>query len=252
MELTSQKYWQDYYETSAEDRESIVKVCSNYDEYWDKLIASCKNRPESILEIGAFPGRYLAYLASRYGLKATGIDFNPDEDKFKRSLHAMGVESADYVCVDFLKHESSSQFDLVFSNGFIEHFTNFDEVLDKHCRYLKPGGALMIMIPNKRYLRSIYGDLVDRKNQLAHNLKCMDLEVFENFALRNKLKISHLDYHGGFPYKVHTNLNFVQRVIYHSVRFLANYFGRSIKNNPSKWWSSAIICICYHNPNASN
>lgn len=245
MELTSKKYWQDYYEASSEDRESIIKVCSNYDYFWNILIKSCKEAPKSILEIGAFPGRYLAYLSSVYGVYPTGLDFNPDEEKFSRSLLAMGVKDFEYICADFLAHQPQQEYDLVISNGFIEHFTNYNEVLDKHAAYLKKGGAMLVMIPNKRFSRSLYGSLVDKKNQEAHNLSCMKLSVFRDFAWRNKLTIKYLDYHGGFPFKVHASLNVFQRFIYHVVRFLAIRLHPVIKKYPGKWWSSAIICVCY-------
>jgi len=245
MELTSKKYWQDYYEASAEDRESIIKVCGHYDSFWEMLIRSSSAPAKSILEVGAFPGRYMAYLASRYNLQATGLDFNPDEDKFKRSMHALGVTDFQYICADFLQHTPTQQFDLVISNGFIEHFTNYDEVLDKHAAYLKKGGAMLVMIPNKRFLRSLYGNLVDRKNQQAHNLKSMKLSVFKDFALRNNLTIDYLDYIGGFPFKVHAQLNFFQKVIYHGVRFLSLRFQSVIKKYPGRWWSSTIILVCH-------
>jgi len=245
VELTSKKYWQDYYEASSEDQESIIKVCSNYDFFWELMVKSCHESPRTILEIGAFPGRYLAYLASRFNLHPTGLDFNPDKEKFSRSLLAMRVTEFEYICTDFLAHKAEQQFDLVISNGFIEHFTNYDEVLDKHAAYLKKGGAMLVMIPNKRFIRSFYGNLVDRKNQQAHNLRSMKLSVFENFALRNRLTIKFLDYHGGFPYKVHGPLNFFQKLLYHPVRFLATSFNQFIKRNPSRWWSSAIVCVCY-------
>ena len=153
MELTSKEYWQDYYQQASEDKQTIIKVCGAYDYFWDLLLKSCSQPPKSILEIGAFPGRYLAYLSSRYKIQSTGLDFNPDEEKFSRSMHAMDVTDYRYICTDFLEHTPSPDYDLVFSNGFIEHFTNYAEVLDKHAAYLKPGGAMMVMIPNKRYLR---------------------------------------------------------------------------------------------------
>lgn len=245
MELTSKKYWQDYYEASSEDRESIIKVCSNYDTFWEMLMRSTSTPPKSILEIGAFPGRYMAYLALRYNLQATGLDFNPDEEKFKRSMYAFGVTDFQYICADFIQHKPTQQFDLVISNGFIEHFTNYDEVLDKHAAYLKKGGSMLVMIPNKRFLRSLYGNLVDRKNQQAHNLKCMKLSVFKDFASRNKLTINYLDYIGGFPFKVHAPLNLFQKLIYHGVRFLSLRFQSVIKKYPGRWWSSTIICVCH-------
>lgn len=243
MELTSKKYWQDYYQESSEDRETITKICGAYDFFWQMLIKSCVHTPQSILEIGAFPGRYLAYLSSRYYLEVTGLDFNPDQEKFSRTMHAMGVEKFEYICSDFLAHIPQQQYDLVFSNGFIEHFANYSEVLDKHVAYLKNGGAMLVMIPNKRYLRKIYGYLLDYKNLKAHNLECMRLNLFEDFAKRHNLKIKYLSYYGGFGFKVHQPLSFLQRLLYKPIRFLAIKLNGMLTKNPSKWYSGTIIAV---------
>lgn len=243
MELTSKKYWQDYYHQTAEDKQTIIKICGAYDFFWDMLLKSCGRQPQSILEIGAFPGRYLAYLASRYKISATGIDFNPDKEKFSRAMHAMGVENYRYICANFLDHTSVPEYDLVFSNGFIEHFTNYVEVLDKHAAYLKPGGAMMVMIPNKRYLRKIYGYLMDYKNLKAHNLECMRLDIFETFAKRNNLTIKYLSYYGGFGFRVHQPLTFLQRLLYHPIRFLSIKLQGVLSRNPSKWYSGTIVAV---------
>lgn len=243
MELTSRKYWQDYYREAAEDKSTIIKICGAYDSFWQLMIKSCSYTPQSILEIGAFPGRYLAYLASAYHLQVTGLDFNPDEEKFSRTMRELDVEKFEYICSDFLKHTPQLQYDLVFSNGFIEHFTNYEEVLDKHASYLKPGGAMMVMIPNKRYLRQIYGYLLDYKNLKAHNLECMRLDLFEAFAKRNNLKVNYLSYYGGFGFKVHQPLNFLQRTLYHPVRFLSIKLHGVLSRNPSKWYSGTIVAV---------
>ncbi len=243
MELTSKKYWQDYYHQAAEDKQTIIKVCGAYDYFWDLLLKSCAQPPRSILEIGAFPGRYLAYLSSRYQIQATGIDFNPDEKKFSRSMQAMGAENYNYICTDFLEHTPTPQYDLVFSNGFIEHFTNYVQVLDKHAAYLAPGGAMMVMIPNKKYLRKVYGYLLDYKNLKAHNLECMRLDLFGDFAKRNNLKIKYLSYYGGFGFKVHQPLSFLQRLIYHPIRFLSIKLDNMLTRNPSKWYSGTIVAV---------
>lgn len=158
-------------------------------------------------------------------------------------MYAMDVEAYQYICTDFLEHTPSPQYDLIFSNGFIEHFTNYVEVLDKHVAYLKPGGAMMVMIPNKRYLRKIYGYLVDYKNLKAHNLECMRLDLFEDFAKRNNLAINYLSYYGGFGFRVHQPLNWLQRFIYHPVRFLSIKLHGVLSRNPSKWYSGTIIAV---------
>lgn len=243
MELTSKKYWEDYYAYSPEDKDTICRVCSRYDRFYKLMIDSCINPPQSIIEVGAFPGRYLAYISSKYRLDATGLDFNPQIEKFTRSMHAMEVRNFEYINEDFLAYIPERRFDIVFSNGFVEHFENFDFVLDKHAELLSPGGAMLVMIPNKRYLRAIYGNLVDRENQRAHNLKCMSLRVFEEFARRNDLSISFLDYFGGFPYRVHQPLNLLQKAIYHPARFLSIKLNKVLSNNPTRFWSGTIIGI---------
>ena len=243
MELTSKQYWQDYYKEASEDSKAIVKICGEYDAFWEMLVNSCAHKPQSMVEIGAFPGRYLAYLSARYKLAATGIDFNPDEVKFGRSMNAMGITGYNYICTDFLEHKPSVQYDLVFSNGFIEHFTNYEEVLNKHAAYLKPGGAMMVMIPNKRYLRKIYGYLLDYKNLKAHNLDCMHLDLFQNFANQNNLKIQYLSYYGGFAYRVHQTLSFWQKLVYKPVRFLSIKLNGLLSRNPSKWYSGTIVAV---------
>lgn len=243
MELTSKKYWQDYYQASSEDRQLITTICGAYDFYWDMMVKSCHQPPQSVLEIGAFPGRYLGYVASRYKLKATGLDFNPDAEKVKRSMVAMGVPDFNYICSDFLLHTPTQKFDVVFSNGFIEHFSNYDEVLDKHVAYLNDGGSLLVMIPNKRYLRKVYGYLLDYENLKAHNLKCMNLKMFKTFAERNQLTTRYLSYHGGFAYKVHQPLSLWQKVLYKPIRFVSRKLQTILSAHPSKWYSGTIIAV---------
>jgi len=106
------------------------------------------------------------------------------------------------------------------------------------------GGMLEIMIPNKRYLRKIYGRLVDHDNLKAHNLDCMSKKVFENFAERHNLETVLLEYKGGFPFSVHQELNFPQKVIHKGTRFLfKNKLNRIIERNPNKYFSKSLISI---------
>jgi len=240
---TDQLYWENYYKNNKVEVDNITKVVGAYDEYWDILINSCKHNPTSIIEIGAYPGRYIAYLASKYNLLPTALDFNSDRKKIEESFRVMKVTEFDIIQADFLSYRTDKKYDLVISNGFIEHFENFNEVLNKHYEYLAPGGAMLIMIPNKRYLRKLYGYLVDYSNLKAHNLKSMRLQVFIDFAGRNNLHIKMLTYHGGFPFSVHQRLNIVQNCIYQIFRQFFKRINPIIKKYPNKYLSSGIIAI---------
>ncbi len=242
-EFTNQEYWEKYYKNSSVDRDEIIRICGHFDPFYKLLVDSCSKIPETIIEIGAYPGRYLAYLSARNDLKATALDFNSDEKKIKDAFGVMEGHLTEVIQADFLKYSTKKNYDLVFSNGFIEHFENFEEILDRHNDYLKPGGAMMIMIPNKRYLRKYYGLLLDRENLKAHNLKSMKLSVFKKFAIRNKLNIKYLSYYGGFAYRVHQPLNFAQKVIYKITRSVFKQINPFLTKHPHPLYSGTIIAI---------
>lgn len=241
--LTSQSYWETYYKAQHTDKTHIVNVCSFYNAFWNKLISE-KGTGKTLIEIGGYPGRYLAYLASEYGVLPTCLDYNSNVSQIEDSFKTMEVEDFEIIKADFTKHQPEKLYDYVISNGFIEHFENYDEILDLHCKYLKPGGKMLIMIPNKRYLRKVYGYLCDYKNLKIHNLKCMKLSVFKNFSKRNNLNTKTLQYYGGFPFSVHQKLNFFQKVIHKGMRFI---FKGRINNylikHPSKYFSATIIGV---------
>lgn len=245
--LTNQDYWVDYYSQSSEDKRIIEKTCGHYDAIWQKMIASASQKSESIVEIGAFPGRYLAYLAATYNLRPTGIDFNPDGEKVARTMQVMGVKDFDYVVGDFLKTKPTGQYDLVISNGFIEHFDDFNKVMDLHVPYLKPGGSMVIMVPNKRYFRYLYGLFMDYQNLTIHNLKCMNKSVFIDFAKRNKLEIVDIHYFGGFAYKVHQPLGKFRDLIFRACIKIFRRLNPLLARYPNRLWSSSLIAI-YHKP----
>lgn len=238
--LTSQKYWENYY-SKTYTKESIVKQASQFDRYWNILTeGDCR----TIIEIGGYPARYLSYLSNKYALIPTCLDYNSDSDRVHHSMHEMGVENYSILNEDFTKFRTQQMYDIVLSIGFIEHFKNYEEILDKHIEYLNPKGKVLIMIPNKRYLRRIYGFLCDYKNLKAHNLKTMSFNVFKEFSKRNNLQIESLEYYGGFPYRVHQKLNFLQKLIYHPFRFIFKKLNPIIEKKPNKYLSGTIVCIC--------
>lgn len=241
--LTTRQYWENYYKHDHANKKHIIAVCSPYDTYWDTLISE-DAKGKSIIEIGGYPGRYLAYLANKYEVEPTCLDFNTDEIQIKRIFDEMHVTNFHLMEKDFITYEPEKQYDYVFSLGFIEHFENYNEILDRHLKYLKPGGRLLVMVPNKRYFRKIYGYLVDYKNLKAHNLKCMNVRTFKDFSDRNNLEIKRLEYYGGFPFAVHQSLNLGQKLIYKATRLICKYaLNPYVSKHPSKYLSAGLIGV---------
>lgn len=198
---------------------------------------------ESVCEIGCYPGRYLAYVAAKFDLRAHGIDFNPDRATIESNLAVMGVRDSRITTADFLRHVPEETADLVFSLGFVEHFLDVQQVLDLHLRYLKPGGALFIAIPNMRGLVRPYKLLVDRANLGIHNLASMRLVVLEEFAKRNGMKIHLLGFRSGFPANVHQQLNTMQKLLYYPVKLASRRLDTLIERHPSFLYSGEIVAL---------
>ena len=240
--LTTRQYWENYY-TRSYTKDHIISVCSKYDAFWEILTKNNDRSPKDIIEIGGFPGRYLSYISAKYDLEPTCLDYNKNIEKSKFCFEQMGVKKYHLISADFDNFSPNKQYDIVLSQGFVEHFNNFNSILDKHVQYLRRGGTMMISVPNKRNLRYIYGLLVDHANLKKHNIKVIKKNVFEDFAKRNKLDLIKFQYHGGFPYAVHQKLNPIQRIIYRTTRAFFKKVNPFLEKHPNKYTCSSLICV---------
>lgn len=102
-----------------------------------------------VLEMGAGGSRVLPYLARKAGFRVFGADFSfPGCQLLRANLALQGIEGG-VVCEDIFQSSlPSNVFDLVFSSGLIEHFDDTPSVIREHLRVLKPGGRLVLMVPN--------------------------------------------------------------------------------------------------------
>lgn len=247
--LVTQEYWERYYGKTGTNKKLIQSVCGVYEEYWNVLIGDTDLKDKTLIEIGGYPGRYLAYLAHNYKVQVTCLDYNSDREKVDESMAAFEVNDYSVEQADIFNHNPNQKYDFVFSNGFIEHFENYEEVMELHLKYLKPGGRLLIMIPNKRFYKWIYQSILDRDNLKAHNLKPMKLAVFRKFAKENQLKILRLSYFGGFQFGVHRSVSGWQKFItdWHE-RIFGKLINPIVKKIPNRFLSNTIIAV-YQSPN---
>lgn len=242
-EMTDRYYWEQYYKGKSLDLDAIETIGKVYDKYWSVCV---DEKTKSVLEIGAFPGRYLTYVSNKYNLRPTGLDFQSDLTLIDKTLRAFGINDFDLINEDFLQWKPSTTYDLVLSIGFVEHFENYDEVISKHSEILNKGGALFFQIPNKRYLRKWYGQIADSDNLKAHNLKVMSLDVFKLAASQNNMEIEILEYVGPFQYGLHGDqMNAFRKLSYKAFKFLFKTLklNNLVEKYPSKFWSASIICV---------
>ncbi|MBX2963402.1 MAG: class I SAM-dependent methyltransferase [Cyclobacteriaceae bacterium] len=243
--LVTKEYWEEYYSGSTTTKLEVSRICSVYDSFWEILVMNNSNlEKKSIIEIGGYPGRYLAYLAAKFELVPTCLDFNSDKSKIDATMAQFDIENYTVIQADLFDHSPKEQYDIVISNGFVEHFKNFDTVMDKHIKYLKRGGTMLMMIPNMRGYIKWYKTFVDKPNLQIHNLECMSLNVFSDFGKRHNLEVLHLGYFGSFPFNVHQKLNGIQSLVYNIHRIVfKKLFNRFLTLRPNALLSSSIIAI---------
>lgn len=140
-----------------------------------------------ILEIGCASGRWLVRFKREFDYNVYGIDYSEAGCELaKETLRRTKIEG-EIICGDIfdpsLQDKYKEFFDIVYSLGFIEHFSDPTDALDMHLRLLKPDGFLIVTVPN-------YGDgsinrkwirITGREEHLVktHNVELMKIATFK-------------------------------------------------------------------------
>lgn len=130
---------------------------------------------DKVLEIGFAPGKQLAWVASALGAQVSGIDFSePGVALSRRLFEGLGLkgdlrrEDVFNTSFDF------GTFDVVYSEGVIEHWDDPRPIVRQHMELLRPGGIAVITVPN---YGGVYGRLqerIDPENLALHNTRIMN------------------------------------------------------------------------------
>ncbi|MEO6490548.1 MAG: class I SAM-dependent methyltransferase, partial [Ferruginibacter sp.] len=158
------------------------------DEFIRKYIPASKNG--SCLEIGSFPGPFLATFGD-LGYVLNGVDFHPDnKDKVPAWLNSLNFSTGSFDTQDFFEYNTPERFDVVASFGFIEHFSNYEEIILKHAGLVKKNGYLLITTPNfKGWLQHFLHKTWDRTNLSYHNLQSMQPEKWAALLERSGFQV---------------------------------------------------------------
>ncbi|MCB9989380.1 MAG: class I SAM-dependent methyltransferase [Rhodospirillales bacterium] len=127
------------------------------------------------LEIGCYPGTYMWYFNTYFKHKVSGIEY-VDEcvPRCKENMASLGID-AEIIHADLFDYKPPAElWDVVASFGFIEHFTDTQDVIQRHLDLLKPGGYLVLVIPNHAGLNGKILKAVDKDKHAIHNLMPYD------------------------------------------------------------------------------
>jgi 2-polyprenyl-3-methyl-5-hydroxy-6-metoxy-1,4-benzoquinol methylase len=250
--LTEQAYWENRWKRIREPKEirrdtkhavnsEIIKI---FDAYLPQRTGL------KILEIGGAPGQFLTYLVKEFGYSAHTIDYSTIGcDKMREAFEIANLDVTIYNRDIFADISDLPSFDIVFSMGFIEHFSDLDSIVGKHVGLIKKQGILLLGVPNYRGIsQAVLKRLAPRKLSM-HNLETMDIKNWESFEKKYGLKTIFKAYIGGFNpgsfrrCENRTLKNLLIRFFFKIVRILITDRFAFLRRLNSIYWSAYLLGI---------
>jgi SAM-dependent methyltransferase len=186
---------------------------SDYSSYllWDVIFPNhLRLSPGAkIVEIGSAPGEFLVRFSRKYQCIPYGVEYSQTGVEVNRATFVRhGFDPQNVIHTDFFddgfRERYLGQFDIVCSRGFIEHFADPQPVIDRHIDLLKPGGYLLVDIPNLRGLNKPLAWFFDKGAIPRHNLDIMRTEQFRKLFNRADLEQIVFGHYGVFSFYLFT------------------------------------------------
>ena len=83
-----------------------------------------------------------------FNAKLTGKDISQESVNFANHLYSQ--DNCDFVVKDIMLDKAVEEFDFVVSFETLEHIDFTEEYFDTVCKKLKPGGSLILSVPDRR------------------------------------------------------------------------------------------------------
>jgi 2-polyprenyl-3-methyl-5-hydroxy-6-metoxy-1,4-benzoquinol methylase len=250
--LTSPDYWDEYWERRALPSEMKTGQSLHGDELIKMFERYLPNgRSRTALEIGGAPGGYLAFMHRKLGYEITVLDYSERGCQMASENFDLLKIPASVVCGDmFDAAERLPRFDLVYSLGLIEHFSDPAQVVEAHLRYIKPGGTLMIGCPNFLGLNRVIVSRLAPSLLSSLETEATSIDSWSGFDSIFGLSRAFLGYLGGFEPLVAGRCESVRirdRGLWFALGQLAKVLNhpatRALRRLNSRLWSGYLLGI---------
>lgn len=167
------------------------------------------------IEIGCGTGNCMVYINKEFGYRVDGLDYSDNLAYVRANLLYNGIPDAELLSGDFFEIKPAKKYDLVLSGGFAEHFDDYELVVRKHAEWAKPGGLVVIIVPNLTHIHRLlcgwFAPEVLRVHRFSLMRKTIMRETLENAGLR----VLHCEYHTTFrpTYQLPKIMDFSARAV---------------------------------------
>jgi SAM-dependent methyltransferase len=202
--LTDNSFWNDIYQgrnpPSGPDELTYPHAI-----LWEDILPQHVTPGGSVLEIGSAPGVYVARFARLFGYEPFGLEYTVDGVAQNRAYFAARGHDPDNVIHADLFDDAAiapleARFDAVISFGFIEHFEDPAEAIERHIRLCKPGGLLVLTVPNMRRFNWLTMRLLEPHIEPHHNLSVMSPKALERLFDPAVVEKKFAGYYGGYNF----------------------------------------------------
>lgn len=132
--------------------------------FYEILLGDYDFKDKKVLEIGCGTGINSIFMAMR-GARVTFLDSSPQALRIVKGLLDGFSLKGEIVKGDAFDYKIGGEFDLVHSEGVVEHFLGKErqDIIDIHSRALKRNGLAVVIVPNRKCLPYRLGKLMAEK-----------------------------------------------------------------------------------------
>ncbi len=187
--LTETAYWDTIWQAKSNVRADLAQKHRSYvaavtDHLYRTRLP--QDRRWRFLEVGCGTGRWLAYFHHHFGYSVTGCDYSETScTTARQTLESAGIPGT-IVRGDLFA--LTGEYDVVYSSGLIEHFTDPKTVLGKFTSLLNPEhGILISTVPNLAGLSGLYHRVLKPETFTTHRVVTMKQlrQWYTELGLRN-------------------------------------------------------------------
>jgi SAM-dependent methyltransferase len=166
------------------------------------------------------------------------VEYTPNgADLNRRRFEAIGVDSGQVIEADALSEAFLASwqggFDVVFSMGFVEHFTDPAPVIARHVALCRPGGLVVVTVPNMRGLNLGLTRLFDASLIPLHHLEIMAPDVLSGLFAGASIEPLFCGYYGSMDLGAFTTPHPVRRWGLRALRGVQWGVNRALAATPS-------------------
>jgi len=155
MSMNTANDWDQFWKNS--NLQKIIYLFRKFEIfYYLNTILKKFKKVDSFCELGCGSSILLSKL-SKNVKKVVGIDYSSSALKASKNFfNSKQVANFELIQDDVTKLKTKKKFDVVFSNGLVEHFSDPLIVIDNHVKITKKGGSTIILVPLKHSFKYIW------------------------------------------------------------------------------------------------